>query len=373
MARQQIDKSTVRNKLSAQAEPYWGAPLKRGLFLGFRKLALGGSWIARFRLDNGRQTYRSLGDEGGLDYDSAKKLAVAWASSLQAGIDSSSVRTLSEACRKYVEDRRQEVGEANANDANNRFKRTIYGDVIGSIKLEHLRSDHIKSWRSKLDMKPSSANRTLSSLKAALNFAVASRFVDAGRSIEWTTVKPAKVTSSRDLYLDRDQCRSLLGRLEPWAHDFIKVLTQLPIRPGALAMLQVKDFAEKTKQLTIHHDKAGAGRSIQLPGSIVGLFVKNAAGKLPIDPLFSYEDGTFWNKERWKQPIKRAAKSAGLPDETCAYTLRHSVITELVLHGLDLVSVAKIAGTSLLMIDKHYGKLRQQHAADAMDALIELS
>lgn len=368
MARHAIDKTTVRKALAARREPYWGAPVETGLFLGFRRLEYGGNWIARLRMEGGNQRYQSLGHEGGLDYDAAKKSARSWAASLRAGVDNSSVRTVSDACRNYVEDRRSEVGDANANDADSRFSRTVYGKPIGGVRLEQLRTAHIKNWRSSLDLKPASMNRTLSTLKAALNFAVASRYVDSGRSIEWDSVKLAKVTGTRDLYLDRDQRQLLLEKLEPWAHDFVRALSMLPIRPGALAKLQVKDFDKKAKLLTIPSDKAGAGRSIALTKSLVQFFVKNAASKQMSAPLLSYQDGTFWNKERWKQPIKRAAKLAELSQDSCAYTFRHSVITDLVVGGLDLLTVAKLAGTSLLMIDKYYGKLQQQRAVDALEA-----
>jgi len=52
--------------------------------------------------------------------------------------------------------------------------------------------------------------------------------------------------------------------------------------------------------------------------------------------------------------------------ETTAYTLRHSVLTDLVLGGLDLLTVAKISDTSVAMIEKHYGHLRQAVAAAAL-------
>ena len=49
MARIAIDKRTQCEKLGARREPYWGAPLARGLFLGIRKVAESGTWIARQR------------------------------------------------------------------------------------------------------------------------------------------------------------------------------------------------------------------------------------------------------------------------------------------------------------------------------------
>ena len=52
-----------------------------------------------------------------------------------------------------------------------------------------------------------------------------------------------------------------------------------------------------------------------------------------------------------------------------AYTLRHSAITDLVTGGLDLLTVAQLAGTSVAMIERHYGHLRGDHAAQALERL----
>jgi site-specific recombinase XerD len=49
--------------------------------------------------------------------------------------------------------------------------------------------------------------------------------------------------------------------------------------------------------------------------------------------------------------------------------MRHSVITDLVTGGLDLLTVALLSGTSVAMIERHYGHLRAEHAAAALATL----
>jgi hypothetical protein len=49
--------------------------------------------------------------------------------------------------------------------------------------------------------------------------------------------------------------------------------------------------------------------------------------------------------------------------------LRHSTITDLIAAGLDTLQVARMSGTSLPMIEKHYGHLRADHAPAALAAL----
>lgn len=71
----------------------------------------------------------------------------------------------------------------------------------------------------------------------------------------------------------------------------------------------------------------------------------------------------------WAVLISKAAAVAKLPDGTCAYTLRHSVITDMLVGGIDPLTVARMAGTSLVMIQKHYDHLLYDHAARTMAGL----
>ncbi|MGB3747425.1 MAG: tyrosine-type recombinase/integrase [Rhodanobacter sp.] len=369
MARFDIDKVRVRSRLAVRREPYWGAPIARGLFVGFRKLEDGGTWIARQRDEDGRQRYHSLGHADATPYDDAVKAARTWAKSLQAGINTTEVQTVADACRVYVANRRRKKGDANADDAEGRFKRTVYGHTIAKVKLAKLSTEQIEVWRDGLDMADASKNRTFASLKAALNFAATSRYVDGGRVQEWERVKPFAVTTRRGLYLDRTQRRALLAELPEHARPFVRLLCLLPLRPGALAAAKVGHMEAKLGSLLIESDKAGAGRVIALSPEALSLLRDEAKGKLPGAPLVAYMDGSHWHKERWKQPITKAAAAAGLPVATCAYTLRHSVITDMLAGGMDSLTVTRMAGTSLAMIEKHYGHLLQEHAAKAMAGL----
>ncbi|HUJ86546.1 MAG TPA: hypothetical protein VLX30_06815, partial [Burkholderiales bacterium] len=71
---------SARAKLKARREPYW-VPIVRGCALGYRKGKTGGTWIARVRAADGRQTYHALGaadDQNanqGLTYEAALRQA----------------------------------------------------------------------------------------------------------------------------------------------------------------------------------------------------------------------------------------------------------------------------------------------------------
>ena len=91
--------------------------------------------------------------------------------------------------------------------------------------------------------------------------------------------------------------------------------------------------------------------------------------QMPETPIFRRDNGKAWNKDYWKVAIKDAVEAAALPADTTAYTLRHSTITDLVHAGVDLLTVAQISGTSVRMIEKHYGHLRSNVAKSALEFL----
>src|SRR3546814_20398108 len=62
----------------------------------------------------------------------------------------------------------------------------------------------------------------------------------------------------------------------------------------------------------------------------------------------------------------RAAKAAGAPAEASPHTLRHSRITHLLEAGVDIWSVAQLAGERVVTIDKAYAQASIDHLAKVM-------
>ena len=153
------------------------------------------------------------------------------------------------------------------------------------------------------------------------------------------------------------------------AEPFVRALCLLPLRPGAVAALTVADFDKRTAELTIGKDKSGKPRRIVLPVAAASLFATQAKNKLPTAPLFMRGNGKAWDKEAWKGPIANAATAAELPTGATAYTLRHSTITDLVVGRLPLLTIAQISGTSVEMIERHYGHLARDAAVEALAGL----
>jgi integrase len=363
-------------------------------------------------------------------YDAAVKAAREWFDHVGKG-GSTKPATIRTACERYIEHLKAEKrgtertktvrgksGEPDqvvtyipaAADAEARFARYVLSQAwLADIELPALQPHHIERWRkalataptrtsakaatkgmarpngtrTKLKLtepseqapKPGSArsnatlNRDMTCFRAALNRAFEDGLVTT--DFAWRAkLKPLKnADGRRELYLDRDQRQRLTDTAAPDLALLIRGLRMLPLRPGALAAGKVADFDKRQSVLKIGKDKAGKDRKIKLPEATAALLGECAKDKLPGALLFTRADGTAWSKDSWKWPTKAAVKAAGLPAEATLYSLRHSTITDLVTNGLDLLTVAQISGTSVAMIEKHYGHLLQDHAAEALARL----
>ena len=89
--------------------------------------------------------------------------------------------------------------------------------------------------------------------------------------------------------------------------------------------------------------------------------------KLPDAPLLSKDNGDQWKSSDQVKLMREAVLNSELSPDVVFYTLRHSFIANAILSGMDLYSLAKIAGTSIEMIEKHYGKLIKDRVIDALE------
>jgi len=367
-----IHKVSVRAALQPRREPYWGAPLARGRVLGYRKIAAKrGSWIARMRNETGHKVYKALGYVAEVnDYEKARGAAMDWFKAQDAGVLNDEA-TVESACRAYVDDRRREKGEECAHDADKRFERTVYGSPFGRIPLTKLRTPRIKEWRDELNLSKGSSNRTLTALKAALNLAVANRLVHPVAAREWGDVKAyANATQRRTLYLDLRQRRKLLAVAEGSLHDLMLAAALTGARAGELISATRSQFDARLRTITLK-GKVGS-RTIPMSPSALTLFKRLAKGKASDAALLARDDGRAWGHSDWDQLVRGAAAKAKLPSGVCLYTLRHSFITQAITEGMTTLDVARLCGTSVGMIEKHYGHLVASAARERLAAVTML-
>jgi integrase len=379
-----IDRVDVRGRLQLRRDPYW-LRLTAGRYVGFRRMTPGkaGTWLARAYTDSG-YAYETLGDFADKPeverYDAAKRTADEWFKHLDAG-GSTEPTSVKAACEAYLEKLRSEKSEQAKKDSEGYFKRLVWDDPIARVLLSKLSKAHMAEWRERVlkhNDDRSSFNRNITPVRAALNLAHEQGKVSSDQA--WlTALRPfgAKELGERRRKgtLDRDERRELVANSSEEARPFFKALALLPMRPGEVAALHVEHLNVREQALQIPTGKTES-RIIPLPAEAFAHFKACAKGKLPGAWLIARADGSQWKKEAWRDEIKAAARKAKLPRATVAYTLRHSLITELVqgnadrgVPPLDIFTVAALSGTSVKMIEKHYGHLNKEHARKALQHL----
>lgn len=376
-----------RLKSKAGDEPHWQR-LRQGCYVGFRPSKRGGkgTWFARaYDPDTCRYSRKALGDYGTLSghevFNEAKRDAEDWAETVESGgVRSRELVTVADACKAYLKEKPGIIAEGV-------FRRHVYSDPVASVKLDKLRRHHLRAWRKRLEDAPAlvSRNKGGETVKKARAKSTVNRDMVPLRAALMQVLKPGAPNTDaawqealrpfkgaekrRDLYIDQTERKRLVESCESESKPFVRALCMLPLRPGALAALQVRDFDKRTRALTIGKDKTGQPRQIAVPPSIAQFLTDQAKGKLPAAMMFARGDGKPWDRNTWKHPIKGAAKAAGLPHRVTAYTLRHSVITDLIRGGLPVLTVAQLSGTSVTMIERHYGHLVRNDAEEALASI----
>lgn len=371
-----LDTVSSRSRLPVRRDPYFQR-IAAGVFVGWRKMsATGGeSWSVRLRDElTGKQHYRQLGTleqwPDAVRFDKAREQAQEWAKHVQTG-GVTAPTTVADACASYVQHKASE-------DARKRFAAYVLDDArFAGVELAKLTPAILTAWRQRLADRPTKAggkrtaatlNRDITPFRAALNHAFEQGWVTS--DFAWrAALKPIpSADGRRTLYLDREERRRLVAAAPPSLAPFLQTLCVLPVRPGALAALVVSDFDPRLNQLRIRVDKTGA-RAITLPANVAAIFASACRDKTPAAPIFARPDGKAWTKDAWKKRMSAVVAEAGLPADTVVYTLRHSAITDLVRGGLDLLTVAQLSGTSVRMIEAHYGQFRAEAATAALGAL----
>jgi integrase len=369
-----LDRVETRAKRKPRRDPYWQR-LTAGRYVGFRRLtsASEGNWLARF-YDGAKYHWSPLGDFAELAekkrFDAAKKAAEEWFKHLDLGgsVDSG---TVAAACESYVAELKIQNSDAAAHDAAGRFRRLVYDDVIGKVALPKLTATQVAQWKKRVLEKGGtrgSFNRNATSFRAALNLALKRRGVASDHAWVNELAPFENAGGRRDLYLDRASRRKLIVKAAEEAQPFIRGLALLPLRPGDVAALKVADFDARHGILTVPAGKTKS-RKIPLSGETLAHVKSCAADKLPNAWLFARADGRQWIKQAWGIAINAAVAAAKLPSAACAYTLRHSALTDLIVSGMDLFHVAALSGTSVAMLEKHYGQLRPQQIREGLAAL----
>jgi integrase len=398
-----LDTRTARLRLATRREPYWRS-ISDGLAIGYRKGAKGGTWIARHYTPEAGRRFNALGtaddvtDADGvhvLAFGQAQEAARAWFAALARQDRAETVAgpyTVAQALDDYVSDYKRRGGKAT--DRLESGIRAHISPALGSVELRALTRQQIEKWHATLAetaprlrtkegerqryRKPdtssdgvrrrrSTANRLLTILKAALNYARHNHRIDNNDA--WAMAKPFReVDAPKIRYLTDDETRRLVNACALQFRSLVVAALLTGARYGELAAMTAGDYGRDTGTVYVGRSK-GKPRHIYLSDEGQGLFEAAAAGKAPGDFLFPRTDGTAWQHSHQFRPMRIACTAAKITPAIGFHILRHTYASRLAVKGVSsAVIAAQLGHADTRMTERHYAHLAPSYVGDAVRA-----
>ncbi len=414
-----IDTRTARSRLAVQHEPYWRL-VGLGAHLGYYKGTRGGTWVARWRPAGDLEATKGRGyaktqlgraddieDADGervLSFEQAQEKALAWFKNgareqfedAQRADDRAPRRgpyRVRDAIEDYLEDYERRGGKA-VGDARTRADALILPE-LGDKPVASLTARRLRDWHAGLAKTPArlrtrpgkqqryrelgegpedarrrqaTANRVLTTLKAALNHAWKEGLVASDAA--WRRVAPFKgVDAARVRYLSKDDCRRLVNACGDDLRPLVRAALLTGCRYSELAALRAEDFNPDGGTVHVRRSKAGKARHVYLDDDGKAFFETATAGLVGDAILFPRADGKTWGRTHQQRPLMEACERAKISPTASFHVLRHTYASHLVMNGVPLPVVAQNLGhADTRMTEKHYAHLAPSYVQDAIRA-----
>ena len=405
-----IDSRSARVKLTKRREPYWTA-ISAGCAIGYRRGALGGTWVARFRAEDGKQHYEALGAaDDSRDADGRTVFTFPMAQERArtffarkgrelAGdfVSSDGPYTVAKALRVYFTERERRGSKGLAKDRAAAAARIL--PTLGEVDVAKLTTKRIRDWQASLAIAPklvrrgrvmkirnttaidtkdadavrarrATANRTLTVLKAALNHA----FHDgrAASDEAWRKVRPFREVDVPVVrFLSDDECRQIVNACSGAFRDLVLAALLTGCRYGELTRMRASEFNSEAGTITVRESKAGKPRHVALTDEGRALFAELAAGKTGHDPIFVRDDGRLWGPSHQQRPLDAASVRAKIEPAATFHILRHTYASALAMRGVPMgVIAAQLGHSDTRMTERHYAHLAPNYVADTVRAAL---
>jgi integrase len=393
-----LETRAARGRLKPRGKPYYRA-LEPGLHLGYRRPQAGaGKWLARHYIGGAYELETlaiadDFSDGDGvavLSYRQAQaKARERMVARAHHGAGKHGPLTVGDAMDEYLSflDHNRKSG------ADARYRdRALIRPTLGKIEVAKLKADDLRKWlvgiaktparlRTRKGLKQQyaaldsadakrarkvSANRTLITLKAALNMAW--REGKVASNAEWSRVAPFEnVNTARARYLKIDEAKRLINACDPDFRLLVQAGLETGARLGELVSLQVHDFNPDTGTLAIRQSKSGKARHVVLTDEGISFFRQLCAGRAGGELMLPKAAGGGWLKSHQKRPMADACERAKITPPINFHGLRHSWASLAVMAGVPLMVVAKNLGhRDTRMVEMHYGHLAPSFIADAI-------
>lgn len=389
-------------------EPYWKS-LGQGNAIGYYKGERESTWVARCRPEGKKGGYfkTKLGrpddiqDADGLTVlnfaqaqEAARKWFVKQTRSYNGLETASKGYTVADAIKDYMgwfELNRK--GVRGTEIINNAF----ILPALGEVQLEKLSTRKIREWHEAIAKSPArlrsgksiakrnvreatspeamrkrqgSANRVLTVLKAALNFAFRDGKVSSDDA--WRRVKPFPERDEPIIrFLSEAECTRLINACTPDFRKIVQAGLLTGARASEITSLTVSDYNRDTGMVYIKPSKSGKARLIPLNVEGKSFFDDMTVGKKGKELIFSKDNGEAWGRNHHSRPMQLACKNGNITPAITFHDLRHTYASLLAQAGADLLTISKLLGHADTRItSRHYAHLCDKTLANAVNRFL---
>jgi integrase len=250
---------------------------------------------------------------------------------------------------------------------------------LGGVRLGELSPEQVCAWR--LTVPEGHRFEATQALRQVLNRAVAWKLIEENPAKRGVP-NPGRRCREQRPFDSWVQIGSLAELLGPTFGPMVVFAAATGLRPSELFALEHGDVDRASGVVQVRRAYANgrvkqpktrlSRRAVPLQGiAVEALDELPPRGESPL--LFpntrgGYLDFRNFNRRQWK-PVQRAVGIEPLRD---LYDLRHTYATFALRAGVPVFALSRFMGTSIAMIDLHYGHLAvdsYQHAVSLLDAL----
>lgn len=252
---------------------------------------------------------------------------------------------------------------------------------IGGMCLADIHHGHIKAIQTKLEeekkLSPATIKQCLILIRSLYNFALKTPFDPANPSVKtFNGNNPfngyegmPKFNNRREAWFTEEQAQAILAAVEAKGgafSDFVTLAMFTGMRRGEIASLMESDVVPETNSIIIRSDreKNSEGRVVFVPENIMA----KLKGKMTGDgsrKLFPIHQDTVTTKFG-EIMAELGLKSTNRRVSACFHTLRHTLITHLVMDGVPLSMVQDISGHKTFEMVRRYAKSAAPQAREAV-------
>ena len=253
-------------------------------------------------------------------------------------------------------------------------------EACGGLHAVAIAGSHLEAFQDALrgaGHDPSYVKKHATTVRAMFNKGVSMGWLPQGfkpfASVEGIRLDPKPLLES-DLPTD-DEVKALLAHAKGDMGDIIAVYHATGARTHELIEACVGDYQPNARTLVLGRHKRSRtlrepiSRTITLNADADAILARRCEGRLADAYIFPNRKGKPYTSVLLDDRFATVRKRAGVRSTITIYSFRHLWISEMLMAGVDVLLVARMAGTSVAMIERVYGHFRNQSYQEAQARL----